>query len=187
MMTSRVSVPDPFMFGPWWGLGLVVCDWGGEIVYAHDGSTIGQNARLRILPDSDLAIAMLTNGGPRDDFYRQVFNTILGELGAATIPDLPKPDPGCGSTLPSTWVHIERPGVRYEIEAAGDQLRLTFVRDPGKPEFRARQNGPRMSCSPIDETHFLMPAERPPRRHPDRRDLRLPGRARRSTCTRTAG
>lgn len=51
MMRSRVPIPDPYMFGPWWGLGLIVCDWQGEIVYATDGSTIGQNARLRILPD----------------------------------------------------------------------------------------------------------------------------------------
>ncbi len=65
MMRSGVPIPDPYMVGHWWGLGLVVCEWGGETVYAHDGSTIGQNARLRILPDRDLAVAMLTNGGPR--------------------------------------------------------------------------------------------------------------------------
>ena len=46
----------------------------------------------RILPDSNLAITMLANGGPRDSFYRKVFNAILTELGAVTIPDLPKPD-----------------------------------------------------------------------------------------------
>jgi len=56
MMESRVPVPDPYMFGPEWGLGLIVCCWLGETVYAHDGSTIGQNARLRILPDRGLAI-----------------------------------------------------------------------------------------------------------------------------------
>ena len=71
MMTSRVPIPDPYMFGPAWALGLIVCDWHGETVYATDGSTIGQNARLRILPDSGIAIAMLTNGGPRESFYRQ--------------------------------------------------------------------------------------------------------------------
>ncbi len=93
MMESRVPIPDPYMFGPEWALGLIVCDWHGETVYATDGSTIGQNARLRILPDSGIAIAMLTNGGPRESFYKKVFNAILADLGAVTIPDLPQPDP----------------------------------------------------------------------------------------------
>src|SRR5215831_7257266 len=92
MMESRVPIPDPYMFGPEWGLGLIMCDWHGETVYAHDGSTVGQSARLRILPDSNIAIAMLANGGPRDGFYRKVFNEILADLGAVTIPDVPKPD-----------------------------------------------------------------------------------------------
>src|SRR5215469_8684521 len=50
MMESRVPIPDPYMFGPYWALGLIVCDWYGKTVYATDGSTVGQNARLRILP-----------------------------------------------------------------------------------------------------------------------------------------
>ncbi|MFI7706306.1 hypothetical protein [Nonomuraea sp. NPDC049480] len=54
MMESRVPVPDPYLFGPEWALGLIVCDWHGQTVYAHDGSTVGRSARLRILPDSNI-------------------------------------------------------------------------------------------------------------------------------------
>lgn len=42
-----------------------------------DGSTVGQNARLRILPDSGAAVVMLTNGGPREPFYEKVFTTAV--------------------------------------------------------------------------------------------------------------
>jgi CubicO group peptidase (beta-lactamase class C family) len=130
MMESRVSVPDPYMFGPAWALGLIVCDWHGEVVYASDGSTIGQSARLRILPDSNIAISMLTNGGPRDSFYRQTFNEILSELGAVTIPDLPRPDPALRLD-PSRYAGVyQRPGARYEVTAEDDKLHLTFVLDP---------------------------------------------------------
>src|SRR5215472_5335864 len=66
MTGSRVPIPDPYMFGPEWALGLIVCDWHGETVYASDGSTVGQNARLRILPDANIALTMLVNGGPRE-------------------------------------------------------------------------------------------------------------------------
>ncbi|GAB4586627.1 hypothetical protein Ntsu_44590 [Nocardia sp. IFM 10818] len=30
MLNSRVPLPDPYMFGPEWALGLMVCDWGGQ-------------------------------------------------------------------------------------------------------------------------------------------------------------
>src|SRR5215469_9543256 len=61
MMASRVPIPDPYMFGSQWALGLIMCDWDGKTVFAHDGSTVGQSARLRILPDSNLAVSMLAN------------------------------------------------------------------------------------------------------------------------------
>ena len=51
MTESRVPVPDPYLLGSEWALGLTVYHWYGETVFAHDGSTIGQQARLRILPE----------------------------------------------------------------------------------------------------------------------------------------
>ncbi len=161
MTTSRVPVPDPYMFGPEWALGLIVCDWHGETVYATDGSTIGQNARLRILPDSNTAVAMLTNGGPRESFYRIVFNEILAELGAATIPDLPEPDPGL--TLdPSRYAGVyERPGARFEVAAGGRGLRLTATLDPLHAEFLGKPDRVGYDLLPVSETHFLMPSDDP--------------------------
>jgi CubicO group peptidase (beta-lactamase class C family) len=115
MMGSRVSVPDPYLLGSEWALGLTVYDWHGETVYAHEGSTIGQHARLRILPDSNLAIAMLANGGARDSFYRKVFNAILSDLEAVTIPDLPKPDRDLQLDLSRYEGAYARPGVGCEV------------------------------------------------------------------------
>ncbi|MGW7367119.1 serine hydrolase [Streptomyces sp. NPDC054841] len=161
MMHSRVPVPDPYMFGPQWALGLIVCDWHGEIVYASDGSTIGQNARLRILPESNTAIAMLTNGGPRESLYRKVFNEILTDLGTVTIPDLPQPDP----TLhlePSRYIGVyERPGTRYEVSAEGGKLYLTLALDPMHAEFLQKPDRIRYELLPVSDTHFLMPPADP--------------------------
>ncbi|GAA2275892.1 serine hydrolase domain-containing protein [Nonomuraea roseoviolacea subsp. roseoviolacea] len=161
MMTSRVAVPDPYMFGPEWGLGLVVCDWHGETVYAHDGSTIGQNARLRILPDSGIALTMLTNGGPRESFYKKVFAEILSDLGAVTIPDLPEPDPSLRLD-PSRYEGVyERPGSRHEVHAEGGRLRLTLVTDPMTARFTGRPERVTHDLLPVSETHFLMPSDDP--------------------------
>lgn len=161
IMESRVPIPDPYMFGPEWALGLIVCDWRGETVYAHDGSTVGQSARLRILPDSNLALSMLANGGSRDSFYKKVFNAILADLGAATIPDLPKPDPTLKLDLPKYEGAYERPGARYEVEAEGGKLYLTFVLNPMQAHVLGKPERIKYELLPISETHFLMPSDNP--------------------------
>ncbi|TVT34382.1 beta-lactamase family protein [Amycolatopsis rhizosphaerae] len=161
MMRSRVPVPDPYVFGPEWALGLIVCDWQGETVYATDGSTIGQNARLRLLPDSDTAVVMLTNGGPRDSFYRKVFNEILTDLGTATIPDLPAPDPALNLDLSGYEGVYERPGARYEVFADDGTLYLTLVLDPMQAQFLGKPDRIRYELLPVSETHFLMPPADP--------------------------
>ncbi|MEV0373343.1 serine hydrolase [Streptomyces sp. NPDC050636] len=158
MMRSRVPVPDPYMFGPEWALGLIVCDWHGETVYATDGSTIGQNARLRILPETNTAIAMLTNGGPRESFYQAVFNEILTDLGTVTIPDLPKPDPTRHLDLSGYVGVYESPGARYELTAEGGKLYLTLVLDPMQAEFLQKPDRIRYGLLPVSDTHFLMPS-----------------------------
>lgn len=161
MMESRVPVPDPYMFGPEWGLGLVVCNWSGETVYAHDGSTIGQNARLRILPDRGIAVVLLTNGGPREDFSKRVLNEILTDLGAPTVPDLPQPDPTLSLDVARYEGVYERPGSRYEVQAKGSSLSLTFVRDPWQARVSGQPERTSYELLPIDDTHFLMPPTHP--------------------------
>jgi CubicO group peptidase (beta-lactamase class C family) len=161
MMESRVPIPDPYLLGSEWSLGLTVYHWHGETIYAHDGSTIGQQARLRILPNSNLAITMLANGGPRDSFYREVFNTILAELGAVTIPDLPKPDLTLNLDLSKYEGIYERLGTRYEVEAEGRKLYLTFVLNPMHAQVLGKPERIKYELLPIEQTHFLMPSEDP--------------------------
>lgn len=161
MMESQVPIPDPYMFGPAWALGLIVCDWHGETVYATDGSTVGQNARLRILPDAGIAIAMLTNGTPREPLYKKVFNEILTELNATTIPPLPEPDLTLELDLSRYEGVYERPGTRFEITASNGNLSLTVVLDPMQADFMGRPDRITHDLLPISETHFLMPPTDP--------------------------
>lgn len=161
MTNSRVPVPDPYLFGPEWALGLIVCDWQGETVYATDGSTIGQNARLRLLPASNTAITMLTNGGPREAFYHKVFNEILTELGTVTVPPLPTPDPTLDLDPAGYEGVYERPGVRYEVSAEAGNLYLTLALDPMEAEFLGKPDRLTYELRPVSETHFLMPPTDP--------------------------
>lgn len=161
MMESRVPIPDPYLFGPQWALGLIVCNWHGETVYASDGSTVGQSARLRILPESNIAIAMLANGGPRERFYKKVFNELLADLGAVTIPDVPKPDPTLKLDVSKYDGAYERPGTRYEVAAEGEKLSLTFVLNPMQAHILGKPERITYKLLPISETHFLMPSDDP--------------------------
>jgi CubicO group peptidase (beta-lactamase class C family) len=155
MTRSRVPVPDPYMFGPEWALGLIVCDWHGEPVYASDGSTIGQNARLRLLPNSNTAIAVLTNGGPRESFCRKVFAEVLA--GRATVPGLPTPDLTLNLDLARYEGVYERPDTRYEVSAEGGKLYLTLILDPMQAEILQKPDRIRYELLPVSRTHFLMP------------------------------
>jgi CubicO group peptidase (beta-lactamase class C family) len=161
LTTSRVPVPDPYTFGPEWALGLIACDWHGETVFASDGSTIGQNARLRLLPDSDTAIAVLTNGGPRESLARALFNRILAELGPTRVPDLPEPDPTRRLDLARYEGVFERPGTRFEVRAADGKLCLTHTLDPMHAQFLGKPDRVRYELLPVSETHFLMPSADP--------------------------
>jgi CubicO group peptidase (beta-lactamase class C family) len=161
MMTSRVPIPDPYLFGPQWALGLVASDWHGRTVYGHDGSTIGQNARLRFLPEDDLALVLLTNGDPRESLCKRIFNLVLTEVGTVTIPPLPEPDPTL--TLdPARYVGVyERPGTRFEVSAERGTLRLSLDVDPMHAAIMGGPDRITHDLLPISDTHFLMPAASP--------------------------
>jgi len=80
MREAQIAVPDKWFLATHWGLGWFLDEWDGTPVFGHDGGTIGQSAFLRVLPEHDLAICLLTNGGDTFALYRAVFNEIAGEL-----------------------------------------------------------------------------------------------------------
>jgi CubicO group peptidase (beta-lactamase class C family) len=162
MMVPEAAIPDPYSFGHAYGLGLMLFDWHGATVYGHDGNTIGQGAYLRILPDAQIALCMLTNGALRDSFYKQVFNAILTELGAVTIPDLPTPNPTLKLDLSRYEGRYERPGGnRYAVSADGDRLVVTTHLDPMQAAVLRRPAAITRELLPISDTHFMMPTADP--------------------------
>ena len=116
MQTPQFKVPDPYMLGHAWGLGWLLDEWDGQPVYGHDGGTIGQSAFLRVLPDDDLAICLLTNGGDTLGLYRALFREIAQEVAGVTmrIPLDPPTDPV--PVDPGDYVGVyERLSSRIEI------------------------------------------------------------------------
>ena len=52
MLEPQVAVPDPYTLGAHWGVGWILYQEDEQgLVYGHDGSTLGQGASLRIVPE----------------------------------------------------------------------------------------------------------------------------------------
>lgn len=91
MQERQVELPDLGVMGNAWGLGWEIFDWEGGPVIGHDGGTIGQNAFLRIVPGTGVAVAILTNGGTAVSLYTTLMTKVLTALAGVSIPALPVP------------------------------------------------------------------------------------------------
>lgn len=91
MHDHEVDLPELGLMGTSWGLGFERFDTPTGTLIGHDGSTIGQGAFLRMVPEAGLAVALLTNGGDVVSLYRDVVGHVLAELTGVVLPPLPVP------------------------------------------------------------------------------------------------
>jgi hypothetical protein len=91
MHGRQVDLPDLGLMGTSWGLGFERFDTPGGAIIGHDGSTIGQGAFLRIVPEAGVAVALCTNGGDVFSLYRDVVGHFLEELTDQRLPAFPVP------------------------------------------------------------------------------------------------
>jgi CubicO group peptidase (beta-lactamase class C family) len=99
MQERQVELPALGLMGNAWGLGWEIYDTPGPTIVGHDGNTIGQAAFMRIVPDRDLAIVLLTNGGESVPLYLDIFDHVLRDLAGIGLPPLPVP--------PAQWDRID--------------------------------------------------------------------------------
>jgi CubicO group peptidase (beta-lactamase class C family) len=128
-------------------LGWVRYGWDGREVFGHDGETIGQYAYLRVVPDRQVAVALLTNGYS-NPLYLELFTELLAEFADLAVPAFTVPDepadvdiaPWCGTyrNLTRTVTVESRRGnpwvtMRYDSELVDEpvvqEVRLTAVGD----------------------------------------------------------
>ena len=84
MHDREVDLPDLGVMGDSWGLGFERFDTADGAIIGHDGSTIGQNAFLRMVPEAGVAVALLTNGGDVLSLYHDIVGHVLAELAGVT-------------------------------------------------------------------------------------------------------
>jgi CubicO group peptidase (beta-lactamase class C family) len=91
MQARAVDLPYLGIMGTSWGLGFERFDTPEGDIVGHDGSTIGQNAFLRMVPGTGLAVALLTNGGDVMSLYHDVAGHVLEALSPVALPAMPQP------------------------------------------------------------------------------------------------
>jgi hypothetical protein len=130
MTEKQADIPDQFTMGDSWGIGWTRLGWDGRRLIGHDGSTIGQSAFLRLLPEQGLAVVLLTNGGHPRDLYQELFAEIFAEVAGITMaPALaPAADPPRADVRAFTG-RYERSGMMMEVAegATGPTLRVTVT------------------------------------------------------------
>jgi len=98
MIRPQINLPSGAPAGTvQWGLGWARYDWNGDVLFGHDGDTIGFLSFMRVHPESKTAVVILTNGGLASHLADQVFALVFGEL-AGIKPPAP-PETVCGAGL----------------------------------------------------------------------------------------
>lgn len=102
-----------------WGLGWMLKDGGGGALVCHSGVTIGQRAWLDVLPESRVALALLTNGGDANALASRLRTALLCEVAGFTLPPLPAIDETSPVEAARHLGVYERSGARIEVIPCG--------------------------------------------------------------------
>ncbi|MGW0801512.1 serine hydrolase domain-containing protein [Nonomuraea sp. NPDC002799] len=153
MQHREVDVPDKWtVSADGWGLGWTLYDWFGVPGFGHDGASIGQYAYLRVVPQADVAIALLTNGGGARRLYADLMRDLLGELAGVTMPEpfAPAVEPPAVDFAPLLGSY-KREGVVITVteQHGAGRLRYEFV--DGMKDFSPPLD---MDLAPVTATVF---------------------------------
>lgn len=91
MRDEQLRLPSGTPSGDAIGLAWRIYEWGGRRLIGHDGSTIGQNAFLRIDPSTGFAFCLLTNSPQAPALYRSLGSEVVRHHLGVDLPPEPAP------------------------------------------------------------------------------------------------
>lgn len=154
MTEKQTDVPDPEALGDSWGLGWIRFGWDGQRLIGHDGNTIGQSAFLRLLPEQNLAVTLLTNGGLPRELYLALFREIFAELAGLDMP-LPR-EPAAEPPVVDVTRHVgryERASVILDVTEGEHGLQLDVTSTSSLADMFPKL--PVVDLVPVDDSVFL--------------------------------
>lgn len=139
-----------------WGLGWHLSRWGDLEVAVHDGDTVGQRAFLRVLPEADTAIVVLTNSTMGTLVADELFHAAAERLLNVVPPSLPAPveEPEEVLDVDAGIGIYERLHQRLAIAPGdGGTLRMTII--PDELFALAGMTERTLTLRPIDDRRFV--------------------------------
>ena len=132
-----------------WCLGWAGFDWQDGRVWGWDGVVSGERSVLRIVPDRQAAVVLLTNGSTGRAMYRSLFAELMeSSFGIGVSPLRLDASPGAASDLSRFAGIYAWPDRRVEVTHSGGRLLLED--EDGVTE-----------AIPLDERTFLVDAADP--------------------------
>ncbi|USX55144.1 serine hydrolase [Lentzea sp. HUAS12] len=154
MTEKQTDVPDKNALGDSWGVGWIRFDWDGHRLIGHDGNTIGQSAFLRLLPEQDLAVTLLTNGEGARELYLELYREIFAELADVVMPRPLVPATEPPAVDGSRYVgRYERASITLDVSEGETGLVLDVT--PTGPLAGLFPKPPQVSLIPVDDSTFL--------------------------------
>lgn len=144
MTHSTVSLADQGVENVGWGLGWQLPNWGDEPAFGHGGATEGQRAKITILPEHRMIIAVLTNASAGSEMAAALTTGITGRMGIAgpvepTIADRPLDT----AEIARVSGVYQRFNTEFAMRPGGSTgLEGVFEPDPDDGEFAARVTVP---------------------------------------------
>ncbi|MDX3658760.1 LpqB family beta-propeller domain-containing protein [Streptomyces sp. ID05-26A] len=154
MTEKQTDVPDPEALGDSWGVGWIRFGWDGQRLIGHDGNTIGQSAFLRILPEHDLAVTLLTNGDTAREVYLELYKEIFAELAGVDMPMPRQPAAEPPAVDNSRYAgRYERASMRLDVVEGENGLQLDVT--PTGPMAGMFPKPPAVDLVPAGDDVFL--------------------------------
>ena len=124
MQQPQASCPEPELLGDGWGLGWFLRTGPGPAVIGHDGNTIGETACLRLIPERDVAWALLTNLSGQNWASMELAQELIDPWLGTVTPGRPQP-----TTIPVPQTEglvgvYQSIGARLTVSANGEGLLL---------------------------------------------------------------
>jgi CubicO group peptidase (beta-lactamase class C family) len=150
MWQQQLPLPDQRQFA---GIGLSwrLARWSEVDVIAHDGGTLGQSARLRVVPERDFAVCVLTNSTNGDALGDRMVAEVFDEEAGIDVPPAPSPDDDARPTDLSRHLgRYERRGVAFDVLGDDQALRVTVI--PGSDIAEFEEEPETVDLLPADDT-----------------------------------
>jgi CubicO group peptidase (beta-lactamase class C family) len=127
-----------------WCLGWAWFDWEGDQVWGWDGLVSGERSVLRIVPEQQTAIVLLTNASNGRAMYRSLFAELMPALCAISVPPLRlDPSQDAAGDLSRFAGVYGWPDRQVQVTATADGLLIN-------------SEGHQTAALPIDERTFLV-------------------------------